>query len=86
MAPPKPDSAHVQHPMKRLLMADLETNLVHYALGPNCTLVLMGDLNNDLCTRLDDDGPALRLMMTRLGLMSFAEARWSGTHRDFLTA
>ena len=66
-------------------MADLETHLVHYALGPNCTLVLMGDLNTDLCTRLDDDGPALRLMMTRLGLVSCAEARWPNSHRDFLT-
>ena len=42
MAPPKPDSAQLQHP-RRLLMADLETHLMHYALGPNCTLVLMGD-------------------------------------------
>ena len=65
MAPPKPDSTQVQHP-KRLLMADLETHLMHYALAPNCTLVRMGDLNTDLCTRLDDDGPALRSMMTRL--------------------
>ena len=31
MAPPKPDSAQLQHP-RRLLMADLETHLAHYAL------------------------------------------------------
>ena len=43
MAPPKPDSAQLQHP-RRLLMADLETHLMHYALDPNCTLVLMGDM------------------------------------------
>ena len=47
MAPPKPDSAQLQHP-RRLLMADLETHLMHYALDPNCTLVLMGDMNIDL--------------------------------------
>ena len=84
MAPPKPDSAQLQHP-RRLLMADLETHLMHYALDPNCTLILMGDMNIDLCTRDDDDGPALRLMMTRLGLISCAEARWPDSHRGFLT-
>ena len=84
MAPPKPDSTQVQHP-KRLLMADLETHLMHYALDPNCTLVLMGDLNTDLCSRIEDDGPALRLMVTRLGLISCAEARWLDSHRGFLT-
>ena len=84
MAPPKPDSAQLQHP-RRLLMADLETHLMHYALDPNCTLVLMGDMNIDLCTRVDNDGPALRLMMTRLGLISCAEARWPDSHRGFLT-
>ena len=84
MAPPKPDSAQLQHP-RRLLMADLETHLMHYALDPNCTLVLMGDMNIDLCTRDDDDGPALRLMMTRLGLISCAEARWPDSHQSFLT-
>ena len=47
MAPPKPDSTQVQH-SKRLLMADRETHLMHYALDPNCTLVVMGDLNTDL--------------------------------------
>ena len=66
-------------------MADLETHLMHYALGPNYTLVLMGDMNIDLCTREDDDGPALRPMMTRLGLISCAEARWPDSHRGFLT-
>ena len=50
MAPPKPDSAQLQHP-RQLLMADLETHLMHYALDPNCTLILMGDMNIDLCTR-----------------------------------
>ena len=55
------------------------------ALDPNCTLVLMGDMNVDLCTRNDDDGPALRLMMTRLGLISCAEARWPDSHQGFLT-
>ena len=46
----------------------------------------MGDLNTDLCcTRIDDDGPALRLMMTRLGLISCAEARWPDSHRGFPT-
>ena len=80
MAPPKPDS---QHP-RRLLMENLETHLIHYALDPNCTLVLMGDMNIDLCTRVDDDGPALRLMRTRLGLISCAEARWPDLHRGFL--
>ena len=84
MAPPKPDSAQLQHP-RRLLMADLETHLMHYALDPNCTLILMGDMNIGLCTRDDDDGPALRLMMTRLGLISCAEARWPDSHRGFLT-
>ena len=74
----------MQHP-KRLLMADLETHLMYCALDPNCTLVLMCDLNTDLCTRLGDGGPALRLMMTRLGLISCAEARWPDSHRDFLT-
>ena len=43
MAPPKPDLAQLKHP-RRLLMADLETHLMHYALDPNCTLVLMGDM------------------------------------------
>ena len=71
MAPPKPGSAQLRHP-RRLLMADLETHLMHYALDPNCTLILMGDMNIDLCTREDDDGPALRLMMTRLGLIRAA--------------
>ena len=66
-------------------MADLETHLMHYALGPNRTLILMGDMNIDLCTRVDDDGPALRLMMTRLGLISCAEARWPASHSGFLT-
>ena len=84
MAPPKPDSAQLQHP-RRLLMADLETHLMHYALDPNCTLVVMGDMNIDLCTRVDDDGPALRLMMTRLGLISCAETKWLDSHRGFLT-
>ena len=84
MAPPKPDSAQLQHP-RRLLMADLETHLMHYALDPNCTLVLMGDMNIGFCTRKNDDGPALRLMMTRLGLISCAEARWPDSHRGFLT-
>ena len=84
MAPPKPDTAQLQHP-RLLLMADLETHLMHYALDPNCTLVLMGDMNIDLCTRDDDDGPALRLMMTRLGLISCAEARWPDSHQSFLT-
>ena len=74
MAPSKPDSAQLQH-LRRLLMADLETHLMHYALDPNCTLILMGDMNTGLCTRVDDGGPALRLMMTRLGLISCAEAR-----------
>ena len=84
MAPPKPDSAQLQHP-RRLLMADLETHLMHYALDSNCTLVVMGDMNIDLCTRVDDDGPALRLVMARLGLISCAEARWPDSHRGFLT-
>ena len=84
MAPPKSDSAQVQH-LRRLLMADLETHLMHYALDPNCTLVLMGDMNIDLYTRVDDAGLALRLMMTRLGLISCAEARWPDSHRGFLT-
>ena len=84
MAPPKPDSTQLQH-LRRLLMADLETHLVHCALDPNCTLVLMGDMDTDLCTRVDDDGPALRLMMTRLGLISCAEARWPDLHSGFLT-
>ena len=84
MAPPKPNSAQFQHP-RRLLMADLEAHLVHYALDPNCTLVLMGDMKIDLCTRVDDDGPALRLMTTRPGLISCAEARWPDSHRGFLT-
>ena len=66
-------------------MADLETHLMHYALDSNCTLILMGDMNIDLCTRVDDDGPALRLMMTRLGLISCAEARWPASHSGFLT-
>ena len=84
MAPPKPDSAQVQHP-KRMLMADLETHLMHYALDPKCTLVLMGNMNTGLCMRVDDDGPALRLMMTRLGLITCAEARWPDSQRGFLT-
>ena len=64
-------------------MADLEAHLMHHALDPNCTLILMGDMNIDLCKRGDDDGPALRLMMTRLGLISCAEARWPDSHRGF---
>ena len=70
MAPPKPDTAQLQHP-RRLLMADLETHLMHYALDPNCTLVLMGDMNIDLCTRNDDDGPALRLMWCFFSRLTF---------------
>ena len=35
---------------------------MHYSLDPKWKLVLMGDLNTGLCTRLDDDGPALRLI------------------------
>ena len=85
MAPPKPDSAQLQHP-RRLLMADLQTHLMHYVLDTNCTLVLMGDMNIGLCARVDDDGPALiHLMMTRLGLISCAEARWPDSHRGVLT-
>ena len=83
MAPPKPDSAQLQHP-RQLLMADSETHLMHYAPGPNCALVLMGDMNIGLCTRVDDDDPALSLMMTRLGLISCAEAIWPDSHRGFL--
>ena len=64
-------------------MADLETRLMQSSLDPNCTLVLMGDRYIGLCTRVDDDGPALRLMMTRLGLISRAEARWPDAHRGF---
>ena len=48
-------------------------------------MVLMGDMNIDLCTRVDDDGPALRLMMARLGLIRCAEARWPDSHSGFLT-
>ena len=61
-------------------MADLETHLMHYALDPNCTLVMMGDMSIDLCARVDDNGPALCLMM-----ISCAEARWPDSHRGFLT-
>ena len=46
--------------VRPLVFFDLETHLMHYALDPNCTLFLMGDVNIDLCTRDDDDGPALR--------------------------
>ena len=44
----------------------------------------MGEMNIDLCPRVDDDGPALRRMMTCLGLISCAEARWPDSHRGFL--
>ena len=38
MAPPKPDSAQLQHP-RRLLMADLETHLVHYRAASKLSTV-----------------------------------------------
>jgi hypothetical protein len=74
MPPPKPTADEVRHP-KRLLMADLETHLMLYALNPNCTIILMGDANVDIHSRPGTDTDSYRTMMTKLGSMSCGEAR-----------
>ena len=77
MPPSKPTADAVRH-SKRLLMTDLETHLMFYALNPNCTIVLMGDANVDIHSRPGTDTDSYRMMMAKLGLMSCGEARWPG--------
>jgi hypothetical protein len=60
MKPPKPNAEQVKHP-KRLLMADLVTHLMFYALDKNCTVVLMDDMNTDVYSRPGADTEGLKL-------------------------
>ena len=83
-APPKPTVEQVKHP-KRLLWADLEMHLRHYAYCKNTTLILMGDLNTDVVTKKGKDESELVSMMDKLRLTSCAAAAWPESHVGFKT-
>ena len=82
--PPKPTAEQVKHP-KRLLWADLEMHLRHYAYCKNTTLILMGDLNTDVVTKKGKDESELVTMMDKLRLTSCAAAAWPESHIGFKT-
>ena len=82
--PPKPTAEQVKHP-KRLLWADLEMHLRHYAYCKNTTVILMGDLNTDVVTKKGKDESELVTMMDKLRLTSCAAAAWPESHSGFKT-
>jgi len=46
-----------------------------FAFDADCTIVIMGDLNNGLISRTGHDNRALQAMIGDLGLVSCADAR-----------
>jgi len=73
---PNPTSEQIAHP-KRSMMVDLALHLREHADNPNCTVILMGDMNVDRDRdQSTDNATCLEAMLTALHLRSCAEIRW----------
>ena len=70
---------------KRYYLTVINFEAALYALNPHHTIIVMGDMNVDLNSRPGSDSEALKSRMTKLGLVSYAEARWGHRQLRFKT-